>query len=66
MVPATRRLLLDWEREVTLAVAGFRADAGRDLVEPDYQELIFELLEGSADFRQRPVRRLRWDRSPER
>jgi transcriptional regulator with XRE-family HTH domain len=50
MVPATRRLMLDWEREVALAVAGFRADAGRDLVEADYQELITELLEGSPDF----------------
>jgi transcriptional regulator with XRE-family HTH domain len=50
MVPETRRLMLDWEHEAALAVAAFRADAGRDLVEPDYQELITELLEGSADF----------------
>ncbi len=42
--------MLDWERETALAVAGFRSDAGRDLVESDYQELINELLEGSADF----------------
>ena len=50
MVPETRQVLVDWEHEVALAVAGFRADAGGDLVDPDYQELIFELLEGSADF----------------
>jgi hypothetical protein len=31
-------------------VAGFRAGAGRDLVEPDYQALITELLDGSPDF----------------
>jgi hypothetical protein len=50
MVPSTRRLMLDWEREAALAVAAFRADAGRDLVEPDYQELITELVEGGPDF----------------
>ncbi len=50
MVPSARRLIIDWERETTLAVAGFRSDAGRDLVDPDYLELINELLEGSADF----------------
>jgi transcriptional regulator with XRE-family HTH domain len=50
MVQSTRRLMLDWERETALAVASFRSDAGRDLVEPDYQELINELLEGSAEF----------------
>jgi transcriptional regulator with XRE-family HTH domain len=50
MVPATRRLMHNWERESALVVAAFRADAGRDVVEPDYQELIGELLEGSADF----------------
>ena len=50
MVPETRRLLVDWERESALAVAAFRADAGRDLVDPDYQELIAELLHGSPEF----------------
>lgn len=49
-VPETRRLMLDREHEVALAVAGFRAGAGRDLAEPDYQELITELIEGRADF----------------
>jgi transcriptional regulator with XRE-family HTH domain len=34
MVPAKRRMLLNWEREAALVVAAFRADAGRDLVGP--------------------------------
>jgi transcriptional regulator with XRE-family HTH domain len=50
MVPSTRRLLVDWEQEAALSVAAFRAEAGRDLSEPDYQELIADLLEGSSDF----------------
>jgi hypothetical protein len=50
MVPATRRLMLDWDHEVALAMAAFRVDARRDRVQPDYQELITELLKGSADF----------------
>ena len=50
MAPDSRRLMLDWERESALAVAAFRADAGPDLAEPDCQELITELLEGSPDF----------------
>jgi transcriptional regulator with XRE-family HTH domain len=50
LVPATRRLLVEWEKEAALSVAALRAEAGRDLGEPDYQELITELLEGSADF----------------
>jgi transcriptional regulator with XRE-family HTH domain len=50
MVPSARRLLLDWEREAPLTVAALRAEAGRDLGEPDYKQLINELLEGSPDF----------------
>jgi hypothetical protein len=50
MVPSTRRLLLDWEKEAPLSVAALRAEAGRDLSEPDYQELITRLVEGSPDF----------------
>ena len=50
LVPTTRRLLLDWEQEAPLSVAALRAEAGRDLGEPDYQELIGGLLEGSPDF----------------
>lgn len=50
MLPASRRLMLGWEHETSLAVAGFRSDAGQALVEPDYQELINQLLEGSSEF----------------
>jgi hypothetical protein len=50
MVPATRTLLEEWEKEAARSVAALRAEAGRDLSEPDYQELIAELLEGSPDF----------------
>ena len=50
LVPTTRRLLLDWEQEAPLSVAALRAEAGRDLGQPDYQELITELLERSPDF----------------
>lgn len=45
MVPASRRLMLDWEGETSLAVAGFRSDAGQALFESDYQELINQLLD---------------------
>lgn len=50
MVPSTRRLLVEWEKEARLTVAAFRAEAGRDLGDPDYQQLITELLEGSPEF----------------
>jgi MmyB-like transcription regulator ligand binding domain len=50
MIPASRRLMLGWEHETALAIAGFRSDAGQALVEPDYQELINQLLEGSSEF----------------
>ncbi len=50
MVPLARRLLVDWEKEAPLSVAALRAEAGRDLGEPDYQELITELLAGSPEF----------------
>jgi transcriptional regulator with XRE-family HTH domain len=50
LVPATRRLFLDWENEAAVAVAAFRADAGRDISEPDYQELINELVERSPEW----------------
>jgi transcriptional regulator with XRE-family HTH domain len=50
MVPSTRRLLLDWEKEAPLSVAALRAEAGRDLAVPDYRELITELVEGSPEF----------------
>ncbi|HEV8634101.1 MAG TPA: helix-turn-helix transcriptional regulator [Chloroflexota bacterium] len=50
MVPTARRVLVDWEQEAALAVAAFRAEAGGALGEPDYRELVAELLEGSPDF----------------
>jgi len=50
MVPSTRTLLVEWEKEAALSVAALRAEAGRDLSEPDYQEIITELLEASPEF----------------
>lgn len=50
MISETRRMLVDWERESALSVAAFGADEGSDIVEPDYQELIAELPEGSPEF----------------
>jgi len=50
MVPSTRQLLVDWQLEAALSVAALRAEVGGDLGEPDYQELITELLEASPDF----------------
>src|SRR5439155_6984657 len=50
MVPSTRQLLVDWESEAALSVAALRAEIGGDLGEPDYQELITELLKASPDF----------------
>jgi hypothetical protein len=49
-IPATRRLLVDWEHEAALTAAAFRAEAGGDLGEPVYQALINELLAASPDF----------------
>jgi transcriptional regulator with XRE-family HTH domain len=49
-VPSTRRLLLDWEHEAALSVAAFRAEAGGNLGERGYHELITELLQASSDF----------------
>jgi transcriptional regulator with XRE-family HTH domain len=50
MVPAARQLLVEWEQEAPLTVAALRAEAGRDLGDPDYQELIADLLAGSPGF----------------
>jgi transcriptional regulator with XRE-family HTH domain len=50
MVPHAQQLLVDWETEAPLTVAAFRAEAGRDLSDPDYQELITALLQGSPEF----------------
>lgn len=50
MLPSARRLHSDWEEQVPLSVAALRAEAGRDLGDPDYQALINELLGGSPEF----------------
>ena len=50
MVPLARHLLVEWEKEAPLSVAALRAEAGRDLGEPDYRELVTELLERSPEF----------------
>jgi transcriptional regulator with XRE-family HTH domain len=50
MVPSTRTLLVEWEKEAALSVAALRAEAGPDLSESDYQELITDLLERSPEF----------------
>jgi transcriptional regulator with XRE-family HTH domain len=48
--PATRRMFIDWENETAVAVAAFRADAGRDISDPDYQQLINQLTEQSPQW----------------
>jgi transcriptional regulator with XRE-family HTH domain len=50
LVPSTRKLHVDWEQEAPLSIAALRAEAGRDLGDPDYRELIRELLERSNEF----------------
>jgi hypothetical protein len=50
MVPAAHELLVEWETEAPLTVAALRAEAGRDLSAPDYQDLISDLLAGSPGF----------------
>jgi len=50
MVPSARRLHTDWEQQVPVSVAALRAEAGRDLGDPDYQALITELVHGSPEF----------------
>ena len=48
--PATRRMFMNWDNETAVAVAAFRADAGRDVSDPDYQELINQLSERSPQW----------------
>lgn len=48
--PATQKLHLDWAQEAPLSIAALRAEAGRDLGDPDYRELIRDLLEQSTEF----------------
>jgi transcriptional regulator with XRE-family HTH domain len=48
--PSRRTLLREWEREAELMVASFRAEAAPYLDEPEFQELVADLLEGSPEF----------------
>jgi transcriptional regulator with XRE-family HTH domain len=50
LLPSARKLMPDWELEVPGSVAALRAEAGRDLGDPDYQLLIKELIDGSLEF----------------
>ncbi|TMC29356.1 MAG: hypothetical protein E6J24_16675, partial [Chloroflexi bacterium] len=50
LVPSVRRLLVEWKREAPLSVAALRAEAGPDLGDSDYRDLITELVEGSVEF----------------
>ncbi len=50
LVPSARKLHVEWEQEAPLSIAALRAEAGRDLSDPDYRELIRELLEQSPEF----------------
>lgn len=50
MRPSRRALLREWAREAELMVASFRAEAAPYLDEPEFQELIADLLEQSPEF----------------
>ena len=51
MDPARRELHTDWDRGSRHAVARFRADSARHVGEPDFEELISALRDGSPEFR---------------
>ena len=50
MRPSRRALLREWAREAELLVASFRAEAAPHLDEPEFQELVADLLESSPEF----------------
>jgi transcriptional regulator with XRE-family HTH domain len=50
MRPSRRTLLREWAREAELMVASFRAEAAPHLDEPEFQELVADLLERSPEF----------------
>jgi transcriptional regulator with XRE-family HTH domain len=50
MRPSRRTLLREWAREAELMVASFRGEAAPFLDEPEFQELITDLLERSPEF----------------
>jgi hypothetical protein len=56
MCPEVTERLVDWETETALAIARFRAEAGKYPGDPRFAELIKELNEQSEFFRQEWVR----------
>jgi transcriptional regulator with XRE-family HTH domain len=51
MEPATRKLHPDWEEGARRIVARFRSEAARHIGDPDFDDLIAALQEGSPEFR---------------
>ena len=51
MDPERRRRSTDWEAGARSQLARFRADNARHLGDPDFEELIDDLREGSEEFR---------------
>src|SRR5215212_634763 len=51
MDPVRRARSTDWENSARNALARFRADNARHLGDPDFEELIDDLREGSEEFR---------------
>src|SRR5206468_13102426 len=49
--PVRRARSTDWEAGARAALARFRADNARHLGDPDFEELIEDLREGSEEFR---------------
>jgi transcriptional regulator with XRE-family HTH domain len=52
MDPARRELHTDWNRAARNAVARFRADTARHVGDPDFEDLISALRDGSPEFRE--------------
>jgi transcriptional regulator with XRE-family HTH domain len=51
MDPAMRKQLPDWQQGARRLVARFRAEAARHVGDPDFEDLISALQEGSPEFR---------------
>jgi transcriptional regulator with XRE-family HTH domain len=51
MEPAMRKLHPDWEEGARRIIARFRAEAARHIGDPDFDDLIHALQEGSPEFR---------------
>ena len=52
MDPARRRIHPDWEEAARRIVARFRSEAARYVGDPDFEQLISALKEGSPEFRE--------------